>query len=218
MKTSKQVQAPLLCDECEGRFSVGGEDWVLKNSWRSDTEFRLQKILFAAKPAFEISGDRAFPASTIGYVAADKLAYFAASVFWRAAVRRWEPIVGHVIPKLDLGPYEGQLRLFLLSKAAFPEEILLRVVVSSFTKPGENWFVHFPFFNMRKHTYRHYSFTVPGLRFDMMVGKGMPAGFRKMCLVHSVEHVVFTSPDADEANLAGAARLLAGSRRVRKKG
>jgi hypothetical protein len=88
--SSDQATDYLLCTECEGRFNAGGEDWILKNCWHSESEFMLRAALLATTPS---------PLSTPGFtifegVAAaanepDKLAYFAASIFWRGAAHDW---------------------------------------------------------------------------------------------------------------------------------
>lgn len=48
----------------------------------------------------------------------------------------------------------------------------------------------------------------------MLVGKGMPSLFRKMCLVHSEQRVIHTSRTMDEGGLAGMRRMAAATRRV----
>ncbi len=213
LKTSRQVQAHLLCRECEERFNSGGEDWVLKNVWRSDHDFPLQSALFSATPAFELSGTKAFSGRSVEPVLPERLSYFAASVFWRAAVRAW-PIAGHTIPKLELGPYEDQLRQFLLNENSFPHGVALIVTVSSLTTAGENRLVSFPVFTQRRHAYRHHNFIVPGLRVEMLTGRALPPAARSMCVVHSAENLIFMSPGMDESSLSAMARVARESRRV----
>src|SRR2546425_1123910 len=49
-RTSKQVTGRMLCGTCEARFNLGGENWVLRNFWRSPTQFRLREALLTATP------------------------------------------------------------------------------------------------------------------------------------------------------------------------
>lgn len=67
-------------------------------------------------------------ADTIPAVRHDQLAYFGASVFWRVATTEWHLV--NKAPKLELGPYEEQLRLYLLKTAEFPKGVVLGVSVN----------------------------------------------------------------------------------------
>lgn len=111
LKTSRQVSDYLLCRDCEERFNKGGEKWIVENCWRGETDFPLNAALKAATP---IAGSKPdlmiYFGASIPAIDLERIVYFAASVFWRAAVNDW----GENPIKLDLGPYEDSLRRFLL--------------------------------------------------------------------------------------------------------
>ena len=88
--SSAQARAHLLCSECEHRLNDGGEDWVLKHCWRSPTHFPLHSALLGATPFVDENGFRSYEGLKIPGVAIDKLSYFGASIFWRAAARDWD--------------------------------------------------------------------------------------------------------------------------------
>jgi hypothetical protein len=121
MKSSREITAPLLCLECEQRLNRRGEEWTLTNCLRGPSAFSLQDALIRSQPSY-VDPSAAFAAfagdSTPG-VDPEQLAYFAASVFWRAAVHTWTVDKEHRL-KLTLGPYEEELRLFLLDQSEFP--------------------------------------------------------------------------------------------------
>ncbi len=90
MISSEQAKDYLLCAECEDRFNKGGEDWVLKNCWHNETEFPLRSALVASQPSPLSSPDfTIFEGAAVPGAEPDKLVYFAASIFWRAAAHDW---------------------------------------------------------------------------------------------------------------------------------
>jgi hypothetical protein len=128
--TSAQARAHMLCAECEGRLNKGGEEWVIENCWRDDAEFPIRTALLASTPIVDESGFRAYDGRTISGVGLDRLVYFAASVFWRAALDGWR--IGKGRPsRLLLGPYEEELRLFLMREAPFPRNVMFVVTISA---------------------------------------------------------------------------------------
>ena len=86
--SSAQAHAHLLCGDCEHRFNDGGEDWVLKNCWRSPTNFPLHSALMGATPFVDEQGFRSYEGKKISGVEIDKMAYFGVSIPLRRANRR----------------------------------------------------------------------------------------------------------------------------------
>src|SRR5678810_1070890 len=43
--TSEQTSEKLLCADCEQRFNRGGEDWILRQCWKTEADFPLYDTL-----------------------------------------------------------------------------------------------------------------------------------------------------------------------------
>ena len=140
---SFQVKEFLLCPECENRFRLGGEEWVLTNGYRGTGRFPIHTALSGAQPVAVLSQASMINARTIGAVDLAKLSYFALSVFWRASACPWDAL-DHTM-QFDLGPYREKLRRFLLGEAAFPDHAVLIVSVS--TDPTPQLGAVFPYSN-----------------------------------------------------------------------
>ncbi len=120
-----QPQTELLCDSCENRFKVQGEDWVIKCSCQKDGCFPLRDLLVQSTPIGQIgqppradiyTGDR------IPGIRHTEIIYFAASVFWRGWVFDWSRISDFA--QLELPPGLGlELQDFLLGRSPFPTSV-----------------------------------------------------------------------------------------------
>ena len=110
LKSSRQVSQHLLCVHCERRLEQGGETWVIPRCWQDPTSFPLREALVAANVVVESGpGFETFAAVKVPDFEPDKLAYFAASLFWRGAVSDWN-IHQQRLRQLKLGPYKDELR------------------------------------------------------------------------------------------------------------
>jgi hypothetical protein len=87
--TSAQARAHLLCLECERRFNENGENWVIEHCWQSAHNFQMHSALTSVEPFLDEDGFRAYEGKKIAGVEIGKLAYFGASMFWRASVHDW---------------------------------------------------------------------------------------------------------------------------------
>lgn len=214
LASSEQAKAHFLCARCERRFNDCGEDWVLKNCWHNDSEFPLRSALLAAPPSpLSSKGFTIYEGASIPEVEADQLAYFGASIFWRGAARNWVFMKRHPT-RLELGPYAEQLRCYLLDEAPFPEDAVLVVVVSSGMEAMRNMVIVFPFFKNRHAGFRQYRFTVPGITYQLFVGKGLPKDMRGLCSVRSRGRFVFMVPDVDATNMGDMAAVVNKTRTV----
>jgi len=212
--SSDQATDYLLCTECEGRFNAGGEDWILKNCWRSESEFMLRAALLATTPSpLSIPGFTIFEGVAAAANEPDKLAYFAASIFWRGAAHDW--IFMRQKPKrLGLGPYEEQLRSYLLGNAVFPEDAVLVVAISSGMERLRNMLITFPFLKSREPGFRQYRFSIPGITFQLFLGKSMPYALRRLCSVRSPKRHILMTEDVDDLNMKDGASLVAKTRKA----
>lgn len=177
--TSAQARAHMLCAECERRFDKGGEEWVIENCWHGEGNFPLRTALVAAPAFVDEPGFRAFEARNVLGVDLDRLVYFAASVFWRGALAGWR--IGKGRPtRLPLGPYEEELRQFLLGEMPFPQHILLIITLSEKQNALNNRNMSLPFGGGRSENGYHYECVIPGIMFLMLVGSHIPPSMRRM--------------------------------------
>ena len=194
--SSAQARAHLLCTECESRFNQGGENWVLKNCWRSPTNFPLHSALTRVNVLLDDKGFRVYEGKKVPGVEIDKLAYFGVSIFWRASVHTW-PLGNTPDPQLSLGPYQDALRLYLLGKTGMPDGVVLLVFLRKDLDWVYNQVVTIPFLSNREPDYRRYKFAVPGLTFDMLFGMMIPKPLRRICSARSGILYMSESIDAD---------------------
>lgn len=194
-QTSKQVEAHLLCFDCEQRFHKLGEDWTLRHCYRGQRRFRLQDILGQATPAANLGDTLVFAAARIPGIDMQRLGYFAASVFWRASVHRWHT-QDHHLEEIDLGKkYSEEFRKFLLGKSEFPRDAALLIDIFGFQQPTLATMA-FPYGGKREQ-YHFFKFTIPGVAFNLFVGSSVPQGIRKCCALRSPEHIIYSSMKDD---------------------
>jgi hypothetical protein len=184
-QTSRQMQETLLCRQCDNMFGEKGENWVTAHMYTLDS-FRLKEILHALTPTATTSESVTYAVGNVLAVDIEKLAYFALSVVWRAAVQRWRT-KGGLSTLLELGPYEEEIRAYLLGNKPFPENITLFVGVWYGEKPRHC--VITPHGD-REETFMDYYLYVPGITFYLLVGKRVPEDMQAQCsyrnkLIHS---------------------------------
>jgi hypothetical protein len=129
-QTSRQARKHLLCSSCEQRFHQRGEDWTLRHAAKTPTDFPLRDLLLAHEAIMLDEDVYCFATDSIHEVDADALGYFALSVVWRASVCDWN-IDGVDIPRLCLGPFQEQIRRYLLGESALPNDLALCAVACS---------------------------------------------------------------------------------------
>jgi hypothetical protein len=202
--TSAQTQEYLLCDECEQRLRINGEDWVLSNCYRGEGEFNIRKVLLAAEPWYGDQDIQIFKASAVPEIAITPIIYFGLSVFWRAAVRDWR-LPGVPIIRIDLGPYEEPLRRYLLAESAFPDRMALNVGVSSTTDVASYFILPM---SGNDSGFHYHKFSVPGMQFLLFVGSRMPAEFQVINTAPATESLISVYPRAEQMEIADLAQLL----------
>ncbi len=212
ISNDEQVLGQVFCKECEDLFNKNGEGWVLKNCYRVGEGFTLKGALDAAVPEYA-DGNRLKVYSTTNLPGIDvpKLAYFAASAFWRSSVHDWKS-GGHsfILPTLGT-KYEEQFRQYLLGSQNFPEKAMLWLNVIT---DEELWdYFTFPYGGKEKDYWRT-QFQFLGLVFTLYLGNLVPQEIRRFCLAHSLEHYITMSKAADDMVLIHAGKLQAKSKPV----
>ena len=208
IQTSKQVSDYLLCDICEDLLNKCGEKWIIANCWRSADDFPIGAALDNFAPLTIEDGIQVYLGCAAPAIELNQLVHFGVGVFWRAAAHQWSAVAGHSPARLHLGPYEEELRLFIHGDAPFPEDAVLYVSVSSSHAPGANHTVVFPYHRRPRSGCHQYMFCIPGVTFQLMVGKGTPHTVRDGCTLR--RHFIYrTDKDfgvEDMVKLTGTAK------------
>jgi hypothetical protein len=193
MTTSRQMSAYLLCIDCEDRFRTRGENWVLRHCYRGKGRFRLRELVVESTPLDTGVVGTFYSAKSNPKIDARMLTYFAASVFWRAAVHRWKYL--NVPASITLGVYEEQFRMYLLDEAQFPKAAAMWVWVSSYKEPSRA--LSTPHSARQLNCHLH-SFDIPGMRFTLVVGQAIPDWARFLCVLNGQDQPVLVSDAPDD--------------------
>ncbi len=209
LRTSRQIATYLLCGACEQRFSAP-ESAALRQCFRGKDRFRLRDALAAIPPVWPDAEILAIPTARAPNIDVPALVYFGASVFWRSAVHTWR--FGETRSGIELGPYEHQLRAWLLDQESFPEHMVMWISIGIRNSPPLMACTPFLF---NKTDYYQYRFTIPGLVFDLFAGGQIPAVARRMCTLRSPEQFVYITQLADHGMLAAMTQLCGRARPAR---
>lgn len=205
--SSKAFKAYLLCVQCENRFRTGGEEWVMQRCYRGGAEFLLRDSVLGSQLLDDGLMGRLYSVKQNVGINCNQLAYFATSVVWRAAIYNWR--FGLRAERVFLGPYQDQIRRYLLGQDQFPRQAAMWVWVSSYDKPSRA--ISFPQSLRVWDCYSH-GFDVPGVRFTMFVGKVLPEVVRRLCIIHGEEKIVMVSPAPDDILATSVGKISETSR------
>ena len=201
VQTSQQIKDFLLCMDCENLFNKNGEKYVMSLVNRGG-RFPLLEILRGATPTNIEGSFNRYDIVAVPNVNRVKLAYFALSVFWRAAVHVWKKPEPALEP-IDLGLYTESLRKYLLGQTGFPPNVVLFFIVCTDLASQDSF--HVPS-RGRKAQDTTYTFQTRGINFFMTVGKQIPETIRKNCGVTSINKWIF-SRNCEEKLVRAAKRL-----------
>jgi hypothetical protein len=173
-RSSHQFQDCVLCAECEHRFNVNGEDYVMRLTLR-DGRLPLLEMLERARTTAERDGLKAYSTADTPEVEREKLAYFGISVFWRASVHTWHDQDGNPL-RIELGNrYNEEIRRYLLGSAPPPPLAYLAVHVCT---DELHRHIFYPPCRNIKHASKIFEFLACGIRFTFGIGKSFPDLFR----------------------------------------
>lgn len=192
--SQEQMAQPLLCAECEDRFSRNGEKWVLSKSYRLQGPSPLYTALCNASPHPAFGSGTVYSALSTAGINLDQLVYFGASIFWRASIADWS-LNRRRAELIRLGGlYEEQFRQYLHGEAEFPANAVLWVAVVRSEDPAP--VISLPT-GERVGRYHRYTFDVLGLSYMLYVGGGLSEELRRFCAVRSPNrYMFFTDIDA----------------------
>lgn len=186
-----QASDYLLCEECEARFRTNGEAWVLAHCYRGKRSFLLHDLVTKLPLIGRMERFAAYDTAVAGRLDTTKLAYFAASMFWRSAVHRWK--LGPVrLFSIRLGKYEEDFRNYLLRNSDFPANAVLSVTVAESKECLP--VALFPV-SVNDGRYHHHWFRIPGIAFHLYVGNSLDESLRHGCTVRG--NVIYMSDIID---------------------
>jgi hypothetical protein len=177
LSSSRQVQDHLLCKDCEGVLNKGGESWLAPKLATYEKTYPLYDLLISGQPLFDENDCRVYSGVQNPRIDPDKIAHFAMGIFWKASVHSWRGASEE--PLINLGPYSNKVRLYLKGEAPFPANMALAAVLS----PPDAAYIGFnnPYEAMRD-TYRNFMFVVPGIWFNLSVGKMVTSEALSLCI------------------------------------
>lgn len=185
MQSGRQLQHPLLCEQCDASLGRYGEDWLLPLLATIDGRFPLLDVLQKV-PAEVADGDsKMYAASRSPEIDTSKFTHFAMGVFWKASIHSWSG--SGAAPLIDLGEYGELVRVFLIGETPFPRDMVLVVGVSP--SPVKIVSFHYPYQGSES-TYRNFLFYVPGVEFALLVGRTVPDESRQTCFATHPLHPV----------------------------
>lgn len=184
VQTSRQIQYPLLCLDCEGLLNREGENWLLPLLAGMDGTFPLYDMLSSSPPNVELGEARLYAAAQNPAIEAEKLAHFAIGVFWKASVHSWG---GEKRLLVDLGKYQEPVRAYLRGEAPFPNKTALIVAVL----PASASQIAFSIPQLRsKGGYHSYTFYTLGIQFVLFVGNCVSREMKETCFVSNPAHPI----------------------------
>jgi hypothetical protein len=216
LTSSRQLSDYLLCVNCEDRLRARGEDWVINRCYRGEGQFVLRDLVLSSKLLDAGEMGTFYSAKSNPQIDTEALTYFAASVFWRAAVHDWEYL--KLRASISLGCYEEQFRSYLLGEAPFPKSAAMWVWVSRYEEPSRA--VSTPHSIRVCDCYMHI-FDVPGLRFSLLVGQMMPDWVQFLCILNGRDQPILVSDAPDDilaADVQKASQTTHLSSRLQKLG
>lgn len=216
LTASRQLSDYLLCVSCEDRLRTRGEDWVIDRCYRGEGQFLLRDLIMGSNLLDAGEMGTFYSAKSNPQIDAAALTYFAASVFWRAAVHNWQYL--GTSASITLGRYEEQFRMYLLDEAPFPRSAAMWVWVSRYEEPSR--VISTPHSVRACDCYMHI-FDVPGLRFSLLVGQMMPDWVRFLCVLNGQDQPILVSDAPDDilaTDVHKASQITHLSRRLQKLG
>lgn len=200
------VKEPLLCEECECRFSRNGETPVIPWLGPRRKEFPLGDRLRVAMPIFEDSKIAQYRADAIG-VKAENFAYFAVSMVWRGVAHRWKLTDGSLTNPMTFGECADLIRDYLLGNSPFPKGIMsVIVLVCSDSYSRAVWSLPE---QHQEAGCENYRFMVRGVLFRVLVGKHIPDSLKNASCMGSQQSIFYgNAAHRVSVDFCGALRVV----------
>jgi len=168
-----QDKEELLCQACEAAFS-GREDYVAGVVLQTNGKFPALDMVTT------LQTDDVWDVGDGSSLDTEQLAYFAASIVWRASESQ-------LYPNTILGStYSVPFKEYLLGKAPLPEETRVAVeLIQRGTGPHIERMVVPPESRRTSEGFALHQFLLFGVLFRVCVGQKLPAELDKICILRS---------------------------------
>jgi len=184
--------------------------WLIPLLATIEGGFPFYDILIERPPALSEPDFQLYFGSQNPKIYCSKIAHFALGTFWKASAHSWRGNTSE--PLIELGPYREPLRLFLQDEAPFPKEMALTVGVAR--RPVKFIAANAPYRGSGTE-YHGFYFYVPGILFNLSVGKKVVATLKSNCfLSHSAHPIIIT--DVEES-AKSATKLATASAHIQGK-
>lgn len=205
--TTDQLQAELLCEDCEQILNRGGEQWMVGKLCTFNRQFPLYDILHRQAPIDADTDGETFAASNNPDIDIHSISHFALGVFWKASLQAWQ------FCQISLGPYGDPIRTWLRGEAGFPKNLALNMILS---RPAAAQIIMNPPYETTSTRGCHtYLFHVPGVLFRLSVGRQIPTEEKTLCFYTSAEHFVVVSDMVTKKILHANAQSFNESRKTK---
>ena len=87
--SSREIQHPLLCKDCEDILNKNGESWMNSKLAAYEKKYPLYDLVVSGQLIFDEGDCRVFCATENPLIDADKIAHFAMGIFWKASIHSW---------------------------------------------------------------------------------------------------------------------------------
>ena len=185
MFSGRHIKDYLLCHDCENILNAGGETWTIPLLADIDGRFPLHDILMTRRVDVGDEALGAFYTALNPDFRSDMLAHFGLGIFWKSSVHSWTHKKSE--SRIDLGPYGDGLRLYLRKEGSFPKQMALNVSIAP--RPVKLITIDLPGRTSMTGCH-HFRFYVPGIQYDLFVGKAIQEYQKKCCVVSAPGHPV----------------------------
>jgi hypothetical protein len=165
IESSRQMQCPLLCQECEDILNKNGENWMVPLFASLDGSFPFHDLLTSVPPAMVVGDAKVYLVAQNPKIEATKVVHFAMGIFWKAAVHSW--IGGETRPLIDLGQHTESIRRYLRSEGNMPVDTVLMIGV--LPKPVRHISITAPYKGSSSDL-NNFLFYALGIEFTLLVG------------------------------------------------
>lgn len=199
-QSQQQLKAELLCSECEARLNKGGERYFLQNCIQQDERFPIYEVIQAnLESSIPMNADTRYWHAEGLHADYAKLAFFAASVFWRFAMARTKFRSGTLTLELPDG-LEAALRDYLTGSTNFIKNSAITVHAVRRLPPGAVD-LRRTFISPRELPTDCFSFPLKfyeleclGFVFFLLYAEGSSAGYLKSsCILQDENHPIYLS-------------------------